>query len=107
DRLRVMASGTELRFYLNYASPGASPAFYVSPMAVELPISVDVFVGVDVLSGIPPEMRAALVFSGARSTVYSAAQKAEDGIATSDPLYMNIYQMDSRVGRGYPAKVSL
>jgi hypothetical protein len=41
------------------------------------------------------------------TAIYSAADLAADGIASGDPVYIQVYQLSSTVGRGYPGRGAL
>lgn len=41
------------------------------------------------------------------AATYSAADQAADGFAPGDPIHMQVYQLSSTVGRGYPGKALL
>lgn len=98
DRLRIMLSGTEVRFYLNYSAIGSIP-FYVSPLALQFPVTIEGFAGN--LSGTPPEMQSAVIYNGEASTIYSASQQTEDFGSTQSSLSVRVYQVSAVVGRGF------
>lgn len=42
-----------------------------------------------------------------RHYIYSAVEQIEDFGSTQNPLYVSVYRVDERIGRGYPAEATL
>lgn len=103
-RIRIVAVGSEVRFYWDYLGPGTTPVF-VAPFAVpSLPMVprffvhggsriTNIFVGNNVLGP---------------SVIYSATQQTEDGFTPNvSTIRTRVMQISSIVGRGHVAQADL
>jgi len=95
-RIRIIAVGSEVRFYWDYTGPGSVP-FYVSIEPLPLPLTPQITL-------IGP-CKASNVFVGANaddpSVIYSTNQQIIDGFLPNvTPIRVRIYQISSIIGRG-------
>jgi hypothetical protein len=95
-RVRVVAIGSEVRFYWDYLGPGSVP-IYVSTLPAPLPLLPRILlVGAS---------KATNVYVGSNinepSVIYSAAQQTADGFTPNvSSVKVDLCQMSSLVGRG-------
>lgn len=94
DRFRFVISGTEIRLYLNYTALGSVPT-YISPLSPSFPITLTGWVG-----AAGAELQSAVIYNGAPSTIYSAAQQVQDFGSTQSSISLRVYQVSAVVGRG-------
>lgn len=112
QKVGILFSGTEVRFYLNYSGPTSAP-FYVSPVAPQFPYKVDARAySYDTSFGTVWGVSDLKLSTSQPATVYSAAQIRQDfNLSISDPLpasiNFRIFQESTDVGRGFETEVSL
>ena len=94
-RIRVLISGTEVRFYWDYTGPGSVP-FHISRVAPPLPLAV-AFTAVTTTAAVE---NAIIAVPTNPSTVYGANQQIEDFGSVQNPIRVRVYQISSVVGRG-------
>jgi hypothetical protein len=94
-RIRVMLSGTEVRFYWDYTGPASVP-FYVHPIG---PASA--VVPIFNCTGTQAEVRNAIIGqTGSPSVVYSVEQQTADFGSAQSSVKVRCYQISAIVGRG-------
>lgn len=94
-RVRILLSGSEVRFYWDYTGPASVP-FFVYPIGPDMPV-VPIFETIQTEG----EIRNAIVGqTGSPSVVYSAEQQTEDFAGLQSAVKVRVYQISSIVGRG-------
>lgn len=96
-RIRIVMSGTELRYYWDHTGPGSVP-FYISRIIPTYPLVA--FAQVIDATGVSKVENINVGTSATPSTIYSAAQQVEDFGSIQNPIRVRVAQVSSVVGRG-------
>ncbi len=99
-RVRIQLSGSEARFYADYAGPGSIP-FYVSRLAVMPPYIAAIYSESATYSSV---QNVALTIGPTPGTVYSANQQLQDFGSLQSAVRVRLYQESPGVGRGQAAE---
>lgn len=104
-KIRIILSGSEVRFVRDWVGAGTS-AFYVGAAAPSFPYHVGALIEGDGAATSKIE-KLVLTTDPDPKTIYSLAQQIEDFGSAQTTIYADIYRLDERGGRGYPARVTL
>lgn len=104
-RLRITASGSEVRFYQDYSGAG-TPPIYVSGKAPSFPLipTAEIAAG---SGGTVSIAKATLTTYPYPKTIYSAAQQVEDFGSTQSAIQIDAWQESRRIGAGMKRRVTL
>lgn len=97
-RIRILLSGTEVRFYWDYMGPGSVP-FYTSPTLPVFPV-VPYAITVDGVASDTEVRNMNSLGATATSTIYSAAQQVKDFGSLQNPIKVRVRQISAVVGPG-------
>lgn len=101
-RVRILISGTEVRYYWDYTGPGSVP-FFISTRPPPLPLAA-AFVAI----GLTASIENVIIANHKNpSVMYSAPQQVEDFGSVQNPIRARVYQISSVVGRGPFAQADL
>lgn len=94
-RIRILISGTEIRYYWDYTGPGSVP-FYISRIAPTFPLAL----GLECI-GTTASIENVLIANPTQpSVIYSKDQQIEDFGSIQNPIRVRVYQVSSVVGNG-------
>lgn len=97
-RIRILISGTEIRYYWDYTGPGSVP-FYISRIVPVFPLAGFVQL-IDDAGGLVKVGNTVVGSTYNPSTIYSLDQQTEDFGSAQNPIRVRVSQISAIVGRG-------